>query len=85
MFHKKRDHSSLKVKLSTFTFTRSCFVLKQCINLSDLLSLMCPRLWPIENICIGLYLLKRLLNVWHILEKVMPMQKSFQKNKEELI
>ena len=39
---------------------------------------MCPRLWHIEDICIGLYVLKRLLNVWHILEKVMLMQHSFE-------
>ena len=35
---------------------------------------MCPRLWPIEDICIGLYVLKRLLNVRHILEKNSSMQ-----------
>ena len=39
---------------------------------------MCPRLWPIEDICIGLYVLKCLLNVRHILEKVMSMQHSFE-------
>ena len=32
----------------------------------------------IEDICIGLYVLKRLLTVRHILEKVMPMQHSFE-------
>ena len=39
---------------------------------------MCPRIWPIEDICICLYVLKRLLTVWHILEKVMSMQHSFE-------
>ena len=39
---------------------------------------MCPRIWPIEDICIGLYVLKRLLIVRHILEKVMSMQHSFE-------
>ena len=39
---------------------------------------MCPRIWPIEDICVGLYVLKRLLTVWHILEKVMSMQHSFE-------
>ena len=31
---------------------------------------MCPRIWPMENICIGLNVLQRLLNVRHILENV---------------
>ena len=31
-----------------------------------------------RDICIGLYVLKRLLNVRHILEKVMSMQPSFE-------
>ena len=44
---------------------------------------MYPRLWPIEDICIGLYVLKRLLNVRHILEKVMKMQHSFEKFSEK--
>ena len=39
---------------------------------------MCPRLWSIEDICIGLYVHKCLLNVQHILEKVMSMQDSFE-------
>ena len=39
---------------------------------------MCPRIWPIEDICIGLYVLKRLLTVRHILENVMSMQHSFE-------
>ena len=39
---------------------------------------MCPRIWPIEDICIGLYVLKRLLTVLHILEKAMSMQHSFE-------
>ena len=44
---------------------------------------MCPRIWPIEDICIGLYVLNRLLNVWHILEKVMSMQHSFEEFSEK--
>ena len=59
----------------------------KAVHLSDKLSLMCPRLWPIEDICIGLYVLKRLLNVRHILEKLSQCNKvlkGFQKNKEEL-
>ena len=39
---------------------------------------MCPRIWHIEDICIGLYVLKCLLTVQHILEKVMSMQHSFE-------
>ena len=53
------------------------------VNLSDKLSLICPLLWPIEDICIGLYVLKRLLNVRHILEKVMSMQHSFEEFSEK--
>ena len=44
---------------------------------------MCPRLWPIEDICIGLYVLKCLLNVRHILKKVMSMQHSFEEFSEK--
>ena len=44
---------------------------------------MCPRIWPIEDICIGLYVFKRLLTVWHILEKVMSMQHSFEEFSEK--
>ena len=44
---------------------------------------MCPRIWPIEDICIGLYVLKRLLTVRHILEKVMTMQHSFEEFSEK--
>ena len=50
----------------------------------DKLSLMCPRIWPIEDICIGLYALKRLLTVRHIFEKVMSMQHSFEEFSEKL-
>ena len=39
---------------------------------------MCPRIWPIEDICIGLYARKRLLTVRHILEKFMSMQHSLE-------
>ena len=48
------------------------------MHFSDKLSLMCPRIWPIEDICIGLYVLKRLLIVRNILENVMSMQHSFE-------
>ena len=44
---------------------------------------MCPRIWPIEDICIGLYVLKRLWIVWYILEKVMSMQHSFEEITEK--
>ena len=44
---------------------------------------MCPRIWPIEDICIGLYVLKRHLTVQHILEKVMSMQHSFDEFSEK--
>ena len=71
MFHKNRDQSSLAVKISTFTFT-SCFVSERCIYLINY------RLWPIEDICISLYVLKRFFfNLRHILEKVMSMQHIF--------
>ena len=57
-----------------------------CINavhLSDKLSLMCPRSWSIDDICIGLYVLKRRLNVRHILEKIISMQHSFEEFSEK--
>ena len=44
---------------------------------------MCPRLWSVEDICIGLYVLQRLLNVRHILKKVMSMQHSFEEFSEK--
>ena len=44
---------------------------------------MCPRIWPMGDICIGLYVLKRLLTVRHILEKVMSMQHSFEEFSEK--
>ena len=44
---------------------------------------MYPRLWPIEVLSIGLYVLKRLLNVQHILEKGMSMQHSFEEFSEK--
>ena len=53
------------------------------MHLSDKLVLMCPRLWSIEDIDIGLYVLKRLLIVWLILEKVMSMQHSFEEFAEK--
>ena len=69
-----------------FHFHYKLFCIK-AVHLSDKLLLMCPRLWPIEHICFGLYALERLLNVRYILEKVMSMQHNFgefKKNKEEL-
>ena len=39
---------------------------------------MCHRIWSIEDICIGLYVLKRLLIVRHFWEKVMSMQHSLE-------
>ena len=86
VFHKKRDQSSLTL---TFLLPLSLqvFCIKE-VHLSDQLSLTCPRIWPIEDICIGLYVLKCLLNVQHIFEKVVSMQCSFEefleKNKEGL-
>ena len=44
---------------------------------------MFPRLWPIEDICIGFYVLKLLLNVRHILEKVISMHYSFEEFSEK--
>ena len=44
---------------------------------------MCPRIWPMEDICIGLYVLQRLLTVRHILEKVMSMQHSVEEFSEK--
>ena len=65
-----------------FHFHYKLFCIK-AVHLSDKLSLMCPRLWPIESICIGVYVLRRLLNVRHILEKVMSMQHSFEEFSEK--
>ena len=44
---------------------------------------MYPRIWPIQDICIGRYVLKRLLTVRHILEKVMSIQHSFEEFSEK--
>ena len=63
MFEKKRDKSLLTFQISTITFTASqsgAFILKTITYL---------RLRSTEDMCIGLYVLKRLLNVGHILEK----------------
>ena len=54
----------------------------KAVHLSDKLSLTCPRVWPVEDICIGLCVLKRPLNVWHILEKVVSMQHCFEEFSE---
>ena len=69
-----------------FHFHYKLFCIK-AVHLSNKWSPMCPRLWPIEVICIGLYVLKCLLNVRRILEKVLSMQHSFEEfseKKEEL-
>ena len=60
-----------------FHFHYKLFGIK-AVHSSDKLSLICPQLWPIKDIHIGLYVLKRLLNVRHILEKVMSLQHSFE-------
>ena len=67
-----------------FHFHYKLFCTK-AVHLSDKLSLTCPRVWPIEDIhvCIGLYVLKRLLNVRHILEKVVSIQHSFEEFSEK--
>ena len=44
---------------------------------------MCPWIWPIEDLCIGLYVLNRLLTVWQILEKFMSMQHSNEEFSEK--
>ena len=38
-----------------FNFHYKLFSIK-AVHLSDKLSLTCPRLWPIEDICIGIYM-----------------------------
>ena len=40
-------------------------------------------LWPIEDICFGMYVLEHFLKVWYILEKVMSMQHSFEEFSEK--
>ena len=83
MFNKKKFIDSQNVY---FHFHYKLFCIK-AVHLSNKLSLRCPRLWHIEDICIGLYVPKCLLNVLHILEKVLSMQYSFEEfleNKEEL-
>ena len=59
----------------------------QAVHFSDKLSLMCPRIWPMEYICIGLYVLKRLWLCGTSRKKLCQwntVSKSFQKNKEEM-
>ena len=65
-----------------FHFHYKLFCIK-AVHLSGKPSLMCHRLWPIEDICIGLYALKRLLDVRHILEKIMSMQHSLEEFSEK--
>ena len=55
-----------------FHFHYKLFCIK-AVHVSTKLSLTCPRVWSIEDICIGLYVLKRRVNVRHILEKVVSM------------
>ena len=50
----------------------------KAVHLSDTLSLTCPRVRFIEDICIGLFVLLHLLNRRHILEKVVSMQQIFE-------
>ena len=57
-----------------FHFHFKLFCIKALPLSNNFISLMCPRLLPIEDKCIGLYVLKCLLNLRHILEKVMSMQ-----------
>ena len=64
-----------------FPYKLLCTCMK-AVHWSDKLSLMCPRLWSLEDICIGRYVLKRLMNVRHIMEKVMSMQRSFEEFSE---
>ena len=59
-----------------FHFHYKLFCIK-VVHLSDKLSLMCPQVWPIKDICIGL------LNVRYILEKVLSMQQSFEEFSEK--
>ena len=42
---------------------------------------MCPRPWPIEEICIGLYVLKRLLNEKRYVNAT-EFRKDFRKTKK---
>ena len=65
-----------------FHFHCNVFCIK-AVHLSDKLSLTCPRVWPIEDIWIGFYVLKRRLNVRYILEKVVSMQHSFEEFSEK--
>ena len=51
----------------------------KAVHLFDKLSLTCPRVWTIENICIGFYVLKRLLNVRYIFEKVEQCNTQFRR------
>ena len=65
-----------------FHFHYKLFCIK-AVHLSNKLSLTCPRLWPIEDICIDLNVLKCLLNMRHILEKILSMQHSFEEFSEK--
>ena len=82
MFHKKRDPKFIDSQNFYFHFHYKLFCIK-AVHLSNKASLMCHRLWPTEDICIGLYVLKCLLNVWYILEKVMSKQHSFEEFSEK--
>ena len=70
---------ALRISLGTF----SILLCIKAVHLSEKVTLICPQLWPIEDICIGIYVLKRLLNVRHILEKVMSIQHSFEEFSEK--
>ena len=72
MFHKKRDQSSLTVKISTFTFTTSCFVSKRCNFLIN------------YHKCALEYVFWLCGTSWKKLCQCNTVSKSFQKYKEEL-
>ena len=40
--------------------------------------LTCPLYRPTEDICIGIYVSKRVFNVWHMLKKSVSMQQHFE-------
>ena len=56
-FSEKKNETNVQSKFLPSLALPICFCIK-AVHLSNKLSLMCPRLWPIEDICIGLYVLK---------------------------
>ena len=71
-----------------FHFHYKLFCIK-AVHFSDKLSVLCPRIWPIGDICIGLYVLKRLLTVRYILAKsfvnATQFRRVFRKTKKSWI